>query len=65
MSRIDKALAFEWTAEGLKDRFDLTFILLNPGDSVLERWLREKGVRVLRVPYRGKADLPSAFFRLF
>ncbi|CAA9307481.1 MAG: Glycosyltransferase [uncultured Cytophagales bacterium] len=65
LSNIHKALAFEWVAEELdRGRFGLSFVLLNPGDSVLETFLRGRGVDVLRVAYRGKKDLPAAIFRI-
>jgi glycosyltransferase involved in cell wall biosynthesis len=65
LSNIHKALAFEWVAEELdRRRFRLSFVLLNPGDSALETFLRGRGVDVLRVEYRGKKDLPAAIFRI-
>lgn len=64
VSKIDKALAFEWIADGIdRRRFELSFILLNPADSHLERHLRAAGIPVERVLYRGKADLPGALWR--
>ncbi len=66
VSNINKALAFEWVAQGLdKDRFILSFLLLNPGDSALERELRKLDVEVKRIPYRGKKDMPIAFLKVF
>lgn len=63
VSNIDKALAFEWIAGGIdSSRFQLSFILLNPGDSHLERYLRAAGIPVERVVYRGKGDLPAALW---
>ncbi len=65
LSNINKALAFEWVAQELdRQRFALSFVLLNPGDSVLETFLRGRGVDVLRIDYRGKKDLPAAIFRI-
>lgn len=63
ISGIDKALAFEWIADNLDAAsFDLVFILLNAGESHLERYLRSRGFHVIRVPYRGKRDIPSALW---
>jgi glycosyltransferase involved in cell wall biosynthesis len=47
-----------------RKRFALSFLLLNPGDSVLETFLRGRGEDVLRIEYRGKKDLPGAIFRI-
>jgi glycosyltransferase involved in cell wall biosynthesis len=65
LSNINKALAFEWIAEELsREKFALFFILLNPTHSVLESFLLQKGVPVLRVTYRGKKDLPKAIIQI-
>jgi glycosyltransferase involved in cell wall biosynthesis len=65
VSNIHKSLAFEWTATALKEHVDLTFVLLNPSDSILEKFLQRIGVNTVRIKYRGKRDLPAAFLRLF
>jgi len=63
---IDKAVAFEWIADLLDaERFDVSFVLLNPGPSELERELERRGVPCERIRYRGYRDLPAAFARLF
>ncbi len=65
ISSIDKALAFEWIAAGLnKEKFRLVFILLNPGDSELERYLRSN-FTVYRIPFRGNKDLPKAIVKIY
>ena len=65
ISNIDKALAFEWIAEHLDaPPFELSFILLNPGGSVLEEVLAKKKILFSRITYRGKKDLPNAIFRI-
>jgi glycosyltransferase involved in cell wall biosynthesis len=61
----EKALAFEWIADGLdKQRFNLSFILLNPTGGDLEDELLKRQIPVVRVRYRGKKDLPSAFIQV-
>lgn len=61
VSNIDKALAFEWVATELdKNKFKLSFILLNPGDSHLEGFLKENSIDTYRIPYRGKKDILKA-----
>jgi glycosyltransferase involved in cell wall biosynthesis len=65
LSNINKALAFEWVAEELDvGQFSLSFILLNPAESDLERFLVHRGVRCYRIPYRGKQDLLKAIYRI-
>ena len=66
VSNIDKALTFELVAEFLDtERFEIAFILLNPGDSALERFCRRMDVPVKRITYRGKKHLPRAFLTIF
>jgi glycosyltransferase involved in cell wall biosynthesis len=66
ISDIDKALAFEWIASYMdKSRFDLSFILINPGDSVLEQYLIREGFNVDRVTCAGKKDWPLAWWQLY
>jgi glycosyltransferase involved in cell wall biosynthesis len=65
ISNINKALAFEWIAEGLdKDQFELHFILLNPGGSVLEDFIKQRNISVLRIHYSGKKDLLKAILKI-
>lgn len=65
ISNINKALAFEWIATFLSNRYELSFILLNPGDSELEAFLKEKRVSVTRITYSGKKDLPIALLKTY
>ena len=65
ISNIDKALAFEWIATSLdNDKFKLSFILLNPGPSVLEKFLLENKISVSRITYNGKKDFPQALLKV-
>jgi glycosyltransferase involved in cell wall biosynthesis len=66
ISNIDKALAFEWIATHLnKKKFDLRFILLNPGNSALEMFLEKEKIPVKRITYKGKKTLPAALFNTY
>jgi len=66
VSHIDKALAFEWVAKRLnKERFNLSFILLNPADSQLEAYLKFHQIRFLRIKYSGKRHIISAFLQTY
>ena len=65
VANIDKALEFEWVADLLDgDRFELNFILLNPGPSTLEAELVQRRIPCERVTYRGYRDLPGALVRV-
>ncbi|HEY5824264.1 MAG TPA: glycosyltransferase family 4 protein, partial [Cyclobacteriaceae bacterium] len=44
VSDIDKALAFEWTADQLKSLFALDFILIGKNNTVLEEYLQTQGI---------------------
>lgn len=66
LSNIDKALAFEWIADHLnKNKFKLNFILLNSGDSDLENYLKKNNIRVDRIDYTGKKDIPKAIYNTY
>jgi len=65
ISNIDKALAFEWVEQYLnKDKYNLSFILLNSGDSVLETYLSKKNVLCKRIHYTGKKDIPKSIYHI-
>src|SRR5262249_19573234 len=48
----------------LKDKFELSFILLNSMPSAFERFLQKEGVLVYTVRYRGKKDFFNSFFKV-
>jgi glycosyltransferase involved in cell wall biosynthesis len=63
ISNINKALAFEWVSAYLnKDKFNLNFILLNPGDSVLESYLKQNNIQVDRITFISKKNIPKAIY---
>ncbi len=65
ISNIDKAIAFEWIVENIdKSRFTLSFILLNPGDSHLEGFLKKNNIQVDRITYHGKKSLLKAILKI-
>jgi glycosyltransferase involved in cell wall biosynthesis len=64
ISHVHKSLAFEWIAQGLKNKYRLTFVLLNPDKSPLEQFLIENNVAVKRINYRGKRDFMMAWIKL-
>lgn len=66
ISDINKALAFEWIASNLDyGRFDVQFILLNPGSSMLEEYLQSHQYKVIRIICSGKKDWPKAWLSLY
>jgi glycosyltransferase involved in cell wall biosynthesis len=65
ISSIDKALEFEQVAEQLdRKRFELSFILMNPGASTLENYISSLNIPVYRVTYKSKKDLPLAIVKI-
>ena len=66
ISNVDKTVAFEWISTHLDaSRFNLNFILLNPGDSELEGFLKKHQINVERITYKGKRDIPGALFKIY
>lgn len=66
ISNIKKAIAFEWIALHLnKDKFKLSFILLNSEDSELEKFMRQQNIPVDRIYYKNKKDIPKAIFSTY
>lgn len=66
ISDINKAVAFEWIAEALdKEKFDISFIILNPFKANLEIYLRSAGFTVYHIQCRGKRDWPQASYSTY
>ncbi len=66
ISNINKALAFEWIARDLdKNKFNLIFIILNPGKSHLESFIRSQNIKVYFIRYTSTRQLPSIIFKLY
>lgn len=66
VSEIDKSLAFEWIADRLSnEKTVVSFILLNPGLSALEVFLKNSGISVKRIRLGSKTSWFSAFLLLF
>ncbi|OWY24771.1 glycosyltransferase family 1 protein [Sphingobacteriales bacterium UPWRP_1] len=63
ISNIDKALAFEWTAELLKDHYDLSFILIGKPGSQLALFLQKNSISVTEFAYSGKRNFVKTFFK--
>jgi glycosyltransferase involved in cell wall biosynthesis len=64
LSSIEKSLAFEWLLPRLTREYDVKVILLNPRETPLEIFLRERNIQCQRITLRGKRDFPFAFLRL-
>jgi glycosyltransferase involved in cell wall biosynthesis len=66
ISDIGKSLHFEWIAEHIdQNRFNASFILLNPGPSAFEDHVKNLGFNVQRILCRGKRDWPNAFYKTY
>ena len=64
ISEVDKSLSLEWTAIELQKVFDIRFILLNRGDSELEKFLKANNFKVSRINISGKKSWLLTFFKL-
>ena len=65
ISSIDRSLAFEWIVNKIdKKKISLSFILLNTGDSELEKFLKSSGIPVYRTKYTGKKDTVNALLAI-
>ena len=65
ISNINKSLAFEWIAEKLnKESFNLSFILLNPGHSELEEYLKKQKITCITIPFKNKRQIPSCVIKV-
>ncbi len=66
ISDVDRALAFEWIAGQLDTRrFELSFVLIRPGSSELQRYLENHRIPVLLIESGGKKDWPAAWWKLY
>lgn len=67
ISEIDKALEFEWTAEHLKDDFNLHFILLNPTSEnpALAQFLASWNIPCNIIAYKNKIEIPKIILSLY
>ena len=66
LSLINKSLEYEWIVRYLdRRRINLIFILLNPTESELQRWLIAKEVTTYHVPYFGKKSYPRCMLAVY
>jgi glycosyltransferase involved in cell wall biosynthesis len=65
LANIDKAIAFEWIVEHIdKNKYDLSFILLNAQKPFLYDWLRKKNIQVVWLPHYGKQLYPKNWLKI-
>ncbi|CAN5187778.1 glycosyltransferase [soil metagenome] len=65
VSQVSHSKLFEWTAQLLdKSKYNLCFILMHESETPLEISLRKIGIKVYRVPYKNKYDLPATVIRI-
>jgi glycosyltransferase involved in cell wall biosynthesis len=61
ISFVNKSVNYEWTVELLnKEKFNLTFILLNNTNSYFEDFLRRNNIDTYRINYSGKKNFLTA-----
>lgn len=65
ISKIDKALEFEWVADYLSSEFELEFILLGKKDSQLAKYLYLKKIKHHELNYHSKKDVLKSFFKVW
>jgi glycosyltransferase involved in cell wall biosynthesis len=66
ISDVNKALAFEWIASGIgKEEYCLSFILLNPGPTILEDFLRSNNFETYLVKCSSKKQWLPALFQTY
>jgi glycosyltransferase involved in cell wall biosynthesis len=65
ISNINKAITFEWISQTLdRNKYDLSFILLNNKNTFIEDYLKNNSIWVRRIQYKNKKDLPLAVYRI-
>jgi len=65
LSNIDKAIAFEWIVnEFNKEKFELSFILLNNKETFIENFLIDNNIYVKRIYLQTKKDYLKALFQV-
>lgn len=66
LSNHDRAIAYEWLVDMIdREKINLSFILMNPGDSFIERFLSERRVPFIRIIYHGKKDLIKSVYNIY
>src|SRR6185436_9253274 len=66
ISFIDKALIYEWTADWFANAelFEIKYLLMNPGETELSKFLEDRNIPYRNILYRGKKDFFSALFQI-
>ncbi|MBS1634830.1 MAG: glycosyltransferase [Bacteroidetes bacterium] len=66
ISNINKAIAFEWIATHIDaQKTELSFILLNPTEPYLFRFLKEHNIETYYIPFHGKKEIPAATWKCY
>lgn len=61
LSNHNKAVQYEWLVDFIdKEKFELSFIFLNPGDSFVERFVASRNLKFERITFHSKKDIPKA-----
>lgn len=65
ISDVQKALAFEWTADFLKGKYDLYFILVGEPNTELARYLHQSNIQCFEVTPPQFSSAASIWYRVF
>jgi glycosyltransferase involved in cell wall biosynthesis len=65
LSNVHKSVAFEWIIQSINlQKIDLQFILLNEFDTDLEKILISSNIKVTRIYFKRKIDIPFALVKV-
>lgn len=66
VSSVDQASYFEVLTPYLRDHnYDVEYLILSSGETILERNLKKDGVRVTRIPFRNNRQFPLAIWQIY
>lgn len=66
ISKVEKAVAFEWIVEAFKDTLELEFIIIhNNFNTPLVTFLKQHKIKTSLYPYRSKKSLPFLWIKVF
>ncbi len=65
ISNVNNAIEHEWIAKSILSEYKIDFLILNPFPGKLAENLKNIGVEVKNIRFRGKKDYPIAFLKVF
>lgn len=64
ISNVDRSIAFEWITDGLRDRYNISFILIGEKGTYLSRFLSQRHVPYCEIPLKKKRQIFSAIYKI-